>query len=195
MDKKDQIFQLYDAYRAEFIDREIVVGEGNVYAEMVLVGEAPGKDEVKLSRPFVGMAGKNLNEFLQILGIQREDIYITNAIKYRLSEVNPKTGRVGNRPATASEIGANRRYLLDEIHLLGPKYIVTLGNVPLKALMGNTDTRIGDIHGQLNSLCIYNKEYSLFPLYHPASIIYNQSLKSVYLKDIEILSGVLEKKK
>lgn len=195
MDKKDRLYSLYQQYREEFKDREIVLGEGSMQAKILLIGEAPGKDEVKLSRPFVGMAGRNLNEFLHILEIQREDIYITNAIKYRLSVVNPKTGRVINRPATASDIHVNRRYLLDEIDILEPEYIVTLGNVPLKALVGNAETKIGEVHGQTKPLVIYNKVYNLFPLYHPASIIYNQSLKGVYIKDIEMLKNVLESTK
>lgn len=69
MSKKDEILKLYDEYKSTFKDKEFVPGEGNEDAHLVLVGEAPGKDEVKLSRPFVGMAGKNLDEFLQITGI------------------------------------------------------------------------------------------------------------------------------
>jgi DNA polymerase len=192
MTKQEFLDRLYDKYRDEFKGQEIVSGDGNPDTKLVLVGEAPGKDEVRLSKPFVGMAGKNLNEFLDILGIERQQIYITNAIKYRLSEINPKTGKLVNRPAKKEEIEINRGFLLEEICIIRPEYLVTLGNVPLKAVTGDNNAVIGSIHGQLASLKIAGEEYKLFPLYHPASVIYNRSLKDVYLNDIKKLGAVIK---
>lgn len=189
MSKSEQLNILYEDYKKEFAGEEIVLGDGNVDSSLLLIGEAPGKDEVRLARPFVGMAGKNLSEFLEVLGMDRESIYITNAIKYRLSKVNPQTGRVVNRPASKEEINSNRQYLLKEIEIINPRYIVTLGNVPLKAITDDHNISIGTVHGELKTVPISGKEYSLFPLYHPASIIYNRNLKDIYINDIKKLKG------
>src|SRR5690606_40246878 len=113
----------------------------------LIVGEAAVRDEVKFSRPFSGAAGKHLDSFLELAGIDRQDIYITNAIKYRLSKVNPKTGRLSNRPAAKDEIESSRPCLLEEIDIIRPRCIVTLGNVPLRAVTGNHRLNIGECHG------------------------------------------------
>lgn len=192
MPKSEQLTQLYEEYRREFQGEEIVLGDGNPDTRLLLVGEAPGRDEVKLSRPFVGMAGKNLDEFLELLDIPREDIYITNAIKYRLSKVNPQTGRVANRPATKQEIDKNREYIIKEVEIIDPQYIVTLGNVPLKSVTGDHGMNIGAVHGEVKTIEVSGQEYRLFPLYHPASVIYNRSLKEVYIADIKKLKEIME---
>jgi len=184
MSKREQLDSLYKEYMRLFANEQIVLGDGNENCRLLLIGEAPGKDEVRLSKPFVGMAGKNLNEFLDVLGLQRQDIYITNAIKYRLSKVNPKTGRIINRPASKDEIIQNRDILLREIGIINPEVIVTLGNVPLKAVTGDWNISIGEVHGNINHVKIDDREYKLYPLYHPASIIYNRSLKETYSQDL-----------
>lgn len=190
MSKSEQLNILYEEYKKQFQGEEIVLGDGNADSRLVLIGEAPGKDEVRLSKPFVGMAGKNLTEFLEILGLGRESIYITNAIKHRLSKVNPGTGRVANRPATKEEIKNNRGYLLKEISIIKPEFVVTLGSVPLKAVTGEYDISMGPVHGELKELELSGAAYKLFPLYHPASIIYNRSLKDVYINDIKKLRDI-----
>lgn len=182
---------LYGNYRKQFGDKEIVLGAGNVSTRLILIGEAPGKDEVRLGKPFVGAAGKNLSEFLGIVGINREDIFITNAIKYRLSKLNEKTGRNINRPATKIEIEESRNYLLNEISIIKPEYIVTLGSVPLKALLSDHRLCMGEHHGKLQYVIIDGFEYKLYPLYHPASIIYNRLLKDVYIEDIKKLGCLI----
>lgn len=194
MIKNDLLYKLYNEYKEEFKDNEIVLGEGNLDAEILLIGEAPGRDEVKLSRPFVGMAGKNLDEFLDMLGIQRDTIYITNAIKFRLSKVNTETGRVVNRPASKDEIKINRSFLIEEIKIIRPNYIVTLGNVPLKSVTNDFSINIGEVHGRIRDINIEETSFKLFPLYHPASIIYTRSLKEVYISDIKRLGELIVKK-
>jgi uracil-DNA glycosylase family 4 len=192
MSKEKELSSLYKEYKELFKGEEIVLGDGNIDARLMLVGEAPGKDEVRLGKPFVGMAGKNLNEFLALLGIDRKDIYITNAIKYRLFKINPLTGRVVNRPATKDDISRNRGYLLKEISIIDPMYIVTLGNVPLKALVdGHSRMTIGKVHGKLKTIVLSGNEYRLFPLYHPASIIYNKALRDIYVGDIKKLKELI----
>ncbi|NLP13250.1 MAG: uracil-DNA glycosylase [Clostridium sp.] len=191
MSKSEQLKNLYELYEKVFYGKEIVFGDGNPDTRLILIGEAPGKDEVKQEKPFVGAAGKNLAEFLDRLGIIREDIYITNAIKYRLSKVNPETNRITNRPATKKEIEDNREYLLKEINIINPEYIVTLGNVPLRSVCG-TNVTIGELHGKTNRVEVLGTEYNLFPLYHPASVIYNVRLKEVYYEDLEKLKKIIE---
>ncbi len=189
--KHQKLNNLYEEYKRVYNDKEIVLGEGNVDTDLLLIGEAPGKDEVRLSRPFVGKAGKNLSEFLDVLGIHREFIYITNVIKYRLSKASPKTGKPVNRPATTKEIKENRPYLFKEISGIQPKYIITLGNVPLRAVYGDDSINIGAVHGKVQEIEIDEQLYQLYPLYHPASIIYNRSLTEVYMKDIKNLKEIL----
>ncbi|HHV28763.1 MAG TPA: uracil-DNA glycosylase [Clostridium sp.] len=191
MSKSERLNNLYDLYKKEFDGEEIVLGDGNVESGLILIGEAPGKEEVLNSKPFVGTAGKNLAEFLDKLGLRREDIYITNAIKYRLSKVNPETGRVSNRPAAKKEILENRDYLLKEIEIINPEYIVTLGNVPLRSVYGDFSITIGEVHGSLNKVKILGAEFNLFPLYHPASIIYNSKLKEIYNEDLNKLKLII----
>ncbi|MCX7747404.1 MAG: uracil-DNA glycosylase [Clostridia bacterium] len=192
MSKRDELNKLYDKYHDNFQGKEIVLGDGNVECKLMLIGEAPGKDEVRLAKPFVGAAGKNLNEFLGFLGIQREDIFITNAIKYRLSALNEKTGRIINRPATKDEVAANRDYLMEEIHVISPNLIVTLGNVPLKSVMGSYNISIGTVHGEMKEVEILGQRVNLFSLYHPASIIYNSKLQDVYMEDLKKLKDIVE---
>jgi len=192
MPKRELLNELYGRYINEFGDKEIVLGDGNIDSEIVLVGEAPGKDEVKLSKPFVGAAGKNLSQFMDILGIKREDIYITNVIKHRLSKINPNTGRIINRAATKADIDAVKDYLLQEIRIIDPVYVVTLGNVPLEAATGDYGISIGTVHGQTLEVKVLDKVYKFFPLYHPASIIYNRSLKEIYLDDLKKLSQLIK---
>ncbi|MDP4180889.1 MAG: uracil-DNA glycosylase, partial [Bacillota bacterium] len=152
MSKQDRLNKLFDDYKAEFKDEEIVLDSGNIDSHILLIGEAPGKDEVRLSKPFVGAAGKNLSRFLEILNIERENIFVGNSIKYRLSKMNPKSGRKINRPPTKDEIEKNKGYLLKERDILNPKYIITLGNVPLKMVTGDKDLNIGSVHGELKKI-------------------------------------------
>jgi len=179
-------------YLEAFENEQVVLGEGSIYSSLVIIGEAPGKDEVKEGKPFVGAAGKNLKEFMDMIDISRESVYITNAIKCRLGKVNEKTKRIINRPATKNDIINNQPWLFKEISFLYPKIIVTLGNVPLKAVTKDFGASIGAMHGSLHNCTIGDKEYKLFPLYHPASIIYNRALKEVYNMDVLTLKEVLK---
>lgn len=187
MDKKAQLSQLFEAYRKNFADKPAFVwGDGNANADVLLIGEAPGKDEIKQGRPFVGKAGQNLSEFLQYIHLERADIYITNVVKYRLSKIHPVRGTESNRPATTAEILSSIPFLHREIEVIRPKMIVTLGNVPLRAVKNDVSSKvtIGEYHGAVHKMVIGDSEYCVYPLYHPASIIYNRSLKDTYLEDL-----------
>ena len=165
----------------------LVFGEGEADAPVMLVGEAPGEQESLQGRPFVGKAGKNLDEFLAGAGMDREALYVTNTVKFRPTK-RSAAGRTVNRPPTQEEVKLFLPWLLREIEQVDPACVVTLGNVPLKAL---TDRRqvIGAVHGQFMDL----GSRLLFPMYHPASVIYNPSLKAVYRQDLAIFAHWYEK--
>lgn len=175
-------------YSIDFPHRQIVAGDGCPMSEIMLIGEAPGKDEVTEGKPFVGKAGKNLSEFLLVLELKRENIFITNTVKFRPTKIS-EYGSISNRTPTDAEIKQFLPYLLKEIEIINPNIIVTLGNTPLKALLGN-DVTVGRMHGVIRQY----RNKRLYPLFHPASIIYNPPLKEVYEQDVLNLKQYLNLK-
>ena len=175
-------------------EKPLVFGEGNWRRPPVmLIGEAPGEQETLQGRPFVGKAGKNLEAFLETLALRREEIYISNVVKVRPVRVSAR-GSVSNRPPNKEEILLFTPWLYREILLVQPRMLVTLGNVALKAVAGPQSV-IGACHGQPLSCRVQDngqeQAFPLFPLYHPASIIYNRSLAAVYQQDLLTLAGLL----
>lgn len=169
-------------------ENALVFGEGPKHAKLMLIGEAPGEHETLQGRPFVGKAGQNLDHFLALAGLSREDIYISNAVKLRPTKTG-KTGRLSNRPPTKDEIALFRPWLMREIEEVAPGMIATLGNVPLRAVTGRS-LSIGEVHGQV--LDAGETGLPLFALYHPASLIYNRSLTDVYEQDVRALAQRLK---
>lgn len=164
----------------------LVFGEGPLHPKLMLIGEAPGEQETLMGRPFVGKAGKNLDHFLELAGMRREEIYISNAVKIRPTKTG-KTGRISNRPPTKEEIALFRPWLLREIDLVAPQVIATLGNVPLFAVTGDRRLTIGEAHGRVMEAGETGRR--LFALYHPASLIYNRALEPVYEQDVRALAA------
>lgn len=169
-------------------DREwvLVFGEGPAQARLMLVGEAPGEQEAMLGRPFVGKAGKLLDAFIAGTGLTRGEMYVTNTVKFRPSRIS-KAGRVVNRTPTQEEIAAFLPFLKKEIAQVDPACVVTLGNVPLRALLGEKET-IGQAHGQMRR----QEDRLYFPMYHPASMIYNPGLKAIFAQDMEKLGQLIK---
>ena len=159
----------------------LVHGEGEAGARVMLIGEAPGQQETLARRPFVGKAGKNLDEFLEMAEIDRSQLYVSNTVKFRPTRVSA-AGRIVNRPPTREEINLFLPWLRREIELVRPQAVVTLGNVPLRALTASRAT-IGERHGQF----MQADGLEIYPMYHPASIIYNPSLREVYTADVQRL--------
>ena len=172
-----------DLYEGE--KKILVHGEGEIGARVMLVGEAPGEQETLMGRPFVGKAGKNLDEFLELAGLERSQLYVTNAVKFRPTK-RSAAGRTVNRPPTREEVNLFLPWLRREIELVAPEVIVTLGNVPLRALTWPKAV-IGDVHGAFQNA----DGLRLYPMYHPASLIYNPALRPVYAEDIRRLSAHL----
>lgn len=170
-------------------ENALVFGEGPMSPRLMLIGEAPGEQETLQGRPFVGKAGKNLDRFLELAQLKREEIYISNAVKIRPTKVG-KSGRVSNRPPTSEEIALFRPWLIEEIAKVRPAMIATLGNVPLRAVTASKET-IGQVHGRI--IPAGETGLPLFALYHPASLIYNRSLESVYEADVRMLAEELRR--
>ena len=170
-------------------ENALVFGEGPLHPKLMLIGEAPGEQETLMGRPFVGKAGKNLDRFLELAGMRREEIYISNTVKIRPTKTS-KTGRISNRPPTKEEIALFRPWLLREIDLVAPQVIATLGNVPLFAVTGDRKLTIGEAHGRVMEAGDTGRR--LFALYHPASLIYNRALEPVYEQDVRALAAFLE---
>ena len=167
----------------EFTGRKIVFGDGNVNSKILLIGEAPGANEEKEGRPFVGKAGKNLTEFMESIKIDRSELYITNVVKIRPYRISPKTGRAINRAPDNKEKALFTPFLYEEIEAVNPEIVVTLGNVPLQAVLNDKSVSIGEYHGKL----INFMGKKIFQLYHPAAVIYNSSLKKIYTNDLKEL--------
>ena len=165
---------------------ELVFGCGNLRSEVMLIGKAPGREEVLAKRPFVGKAGRNLDEFLKAAGLKRENLYLTNVVKFRTTRTSEK-GSISNRPPTQEEIVLCKPCLEAEIEAVAPKLILTLGNVALQALLGR-DAKIGQYHGRAVA---YGPGRAVFALYHPASIIYNPKLRERYEADLLELRAYL----
>lgn len=166
-----------------------VFGEGPKNARVMFIGEAPGGEEAKMTRPFVGKAGRQLDEMLQKAGIDRACVYVTNAVKYR--PVNVKEKSVSNRTPSAKEINAGLALLSVEIEEISPRFIVTLGNTPLAAVLSAFKMEkltVGAVHGRAIRL---PDGKTLIPQYHPASVIYNRALAEVLQGDLMLLGGIV----
>lgn len=136
---------------------------------VVLVGEAPGANEIKHGLPFAGEAGKKLNSYLAEAGLTREDVYITNVVRCRPTASGGRRNRTPGR-----EIPACGGWLDRELEIIRPKMVATLGNVALRWLCGRKYV-IGECHGRL----IRANGLAVFPLYHPAAAIYNRDLDAL----------------
>ena len=164
-----------------------VPGEGNPNAKIVLVGEAPGYNEDLQGKPFVGRAGKLLDEFLEFAGLKRTEIFITNVVKCRPPN---------NRTPTLDEIKACSPYLDQQLKILKPKLVIALGNVAATYFFEKFNLKFSSMrrtHGKIYSLSNILFSFFLIPTYHPAAILRNQSLKPEVLKDWEVIKNLAQK--
>lgn len=154
-----------------------VPGEGSPTAKVMFIGEAPGADEDRLGRPFVGAAGQLLNELLQSIDLAREDVYITNIVKCRPP---------GNRVPTIDEVGACRDYLKVQVRIISPAVVATLGGPALRAVTGETRPM-----AQVHAIPIRMRYFTVFPLYHPAAALHDPSRREVLFHDMQLLRAHL----
>ena len=158
-----------------------VPGDGSPYAEVVFIGEAPGAKEDKEGRPFVGAAGKFLGDMLASVGMKREDIYITNIVKYRPPN---------NRDPLPEEIAACAPWLAEEIKIIDPALIVFLGRHAMNHYFPKE--KISQAHGVLISKKLFGRVQYFLPLYHPAAALYNGALRETLKDDFQRIPHILK---
>ncbi len=170
----------------------IVVGKGNLNADRMFVGEAPGKNEDEQGLPFVGAAGKNLDKLLDKVGLSLKEIYVANILKCRPPE---------NRDPFPEEIKAHTPWLVEQIKRIKPKVICSLGNYSTKFFLAKGDVDkmnevvgITQLHGKVNLMEFHGLKIKLIPLFHPAAIIYNRSLIDDWEKDMEVVKSEIKSK-
>lgn len=189
-----------------------VVGGGKQKPELLLVGEAPGEFELVDGIPFIGRAGDELMKSLASIGLTREDVYMTSPVRsrpYRWGKKKERDGTITerkyNRPPTQKEILAHAPVLDYEIANLQPKFIVTLGNIGLQRLLGK-GKKVTELHGQIISSQIQylhdlddtrfrwtEKEYTIIPTFHPASVFYRPSHRPSIEEDWQKIGALLKK--
>lgn len=160
-----------------------VIGEGDPDAKIMFIGEAPGAQEAESGRPFVGRAGKHLDSLLSSIDLRREDVYITNIVKDRPPN---------NRNPHAAEIQIYSPFLRQQINIIQPKIIATLGRFAMEFIfelfrLPKRGKKIGEIHGTAMHTPTELGEIIIIPLYHPAAVFYNRNLEAVLKTDFEIL--------
>lgn len=178
---------LADKVTPELADQatQLVFGDGNPDAEVVFIGEAPGKNEDLKGLPFVGAAGKFLDEMLESANLQRKDVYITNIVKYRPPN---------NRDPEPEEKTVFWPYLLKQISIIKPKIIATLGRHSGQVFLPNL--RISVDHGQPKRIHVTmngkDESIIILPLYHPAAALYNGGLRQTLLEDFQSVPKLLK---
>jgi len=160
-----------------FTRTQVVFGVGDEKARVMLVGEAPGKNEDLKGEPFVGAAGQLLNELLAHAGLERGEVYIANVVKCRPP---------GNRDPEPVEIETCTPFLREQIRLIGPEVLVTLGNFATKFVL-KTETGITRLHGTVHQA----GRFTVLPIFHPAAAIYDRSKRDALFADFELLGRLL----
>lgn len=183
---KDEVINLTDSplYQERIKNKVFpVIGEGNHYAKIIFIGEAPGRNEAATGRPFCGAAGKILDELIASVGIDRKDVYITNIVKDR-----PPL----NRDPLPEEIKVYAPFLDKQIDTIRPQVIATLGRFSMDYIMRRfglelSVTSISKMHGKMFDANADYGPIKIVPLYHPAVAVYNNDTKKVLLKDFQVL--------
>jgi len=160
-----------------------VIGAGSLNSEIMFIGEAPGFNEDKQGKPFVGQAGKIFDELLNSINLKREDIYITNILKCRPPQ---------NRNPTQEEITSCTPHLNTQINIIKPKIICCLGNFATDFILKKFNLKdkiqgISKIHGEIFNVSTLTGIIKIIPLYHPAVATYNNNMLEVLKKDFEVL--------
>ena len=165
-----------------------VIGEGNLEASIMLIGEAPGAQEAKTGRPFVGASGRVLDELLESIGLARKDVYITNIVKDRPPE---------NRDPSTEEIALYAPFLEEQIALIQPKVIATLGRFAMDFVLDlfhapQAGGKISDLHGKLIEVQAPYGKVLLLPLFHPAVTLYRRDQREILEKDVQTLQPFIK---
>ena len=163
-----------------FTRTQVVFGVGDDHARVMFIGEGPGKNEDLKGEPFVGAAGQLLNELLAHAGLEREQVYIANVVKCRPP---------GNRDPEQLEIDTCTPFLREQIRLIEPDVLVTLGNFATKFVL-KTETGITRLHGTVQQA----GRFTVLPIFHPAAAIYDRTKRDALFSDFERLGELLAEK-
>ena len=186
MSKKEELDKLKEKILQEKLllqesSTNLVFGKGNPEAKILFIGEAPGANEDLQGLPFVGAAGKQLDGFLHSINLCIDDVYIANILKYRPPD---------NRPPNKEEIRNHTPFLIEQIKIIKPKIIITLGNFSTKFVLGGFSVEgmkkvegISLLHGKAVEKELEDSKFIVFPMYHPAAVLYRRSLKDELEKD------------
>lgn len=158
-----------------------VPGDGDPESEIMGIGEAPGYYESVQRKPFVGRSGQLLNQTLAQVGYPREKVYITNIVKIRPPE---------NRDPTPEEIAAYRPYLNQEIEIIQPKLIITLGRFSMAKFL--PDVKISQVHGRLHKVKWEGRKLFVLPMYHPAAALRGTQMKNSFIADFQKIPKIIE---
>lgn len=158
----------------------LIPGEGSVDAQVLFLGEAPGADEDRLGRPFVGRSGQLLRENIRKIGWREEDVYITNVVKHRPPD---------NRDPLPDEIALNAPFLDQQIMIIDPLVLVTLGRFSMAKYFPNQ--KISSIRGHVFRMQVAGKQRIVVPLYHPAAALRSAQMKAAFVSDFSRLPQVL----
>lgn len=161
---------------------QLVMGDGHPNADIVFIGEAPGKNEDLQGIPFVGAAGKFLNEMLTAAGLERSDVYITNIVKYRPPN---------NRDPEPEEKRAFWPYLMQQLEIIQPRVVITLGRHSGAAFI--PDLLISRDHGHPRKVKFHEYEFLVIPLYHPAAALYNGGMRQTLIDDFAQIRQIVDK--
>ncbi len=164
---KSQVLQWPAIKQLQSLRKTMVFSVGNPSADIMLIGEAPGFDEERLGEPFVGKAGQKLNGILKAMGLEREQVYITNLVKFRPSIPNQTTN---NRKPTPEEVAACLPFVSEEVKIVAPKVIIALGSTAAQGLLGKKAS-VASLRGSFH-------DYQGVPLrvtYHPSYILHNEA--------------------
>lgn len=165
-----------------------VIGQGSHYARIMFIGEAPGKNEAETGRPFVGAAGRLLDEMIASIGIKRDDVYITNIVKDRPPE---------NRDPRPEEIELYAPFLVRQIEIIQPQVIATLGRFSMEFIlrlfnMSEASQKISMLHGKLLNARAEYGPIHIVPLFHPAAALYKASDRELHFQDFQVLKQFTE---
>jgi uracil-DNA glycosylase len=154
----------------------LVFGDGSANAQIYFLGEAPGKNEDLQGLPFIGAAGKVLDQLLASVGLDRKDVFITSILHYRPP---------GNRDPKPAEIAAFQPYVDEQIKIISPKVIVTLGRHSLQKFIPNAV--ISSYHGKPQTITWQGLKLTILPMYHPAAVLYRRDLMKTIEEDFNIV--------
>lgn len=160
----------------------LVFGEGSLRPQIYFLGEAPGRHEDLSGRPFIGQAGKLLTKLIESIGLTREDVYITSVVRYRPPN---------NRDPKPDEIAAFKPYVDQEIKILKPKIIATLGRFSLNKFL--PEVKISQVHGVPHPIIFEGESIIIYPLYHPAAALRRREFKAVLEADFQKIADLLKK--